>query len=62
MDLPWLDGINHRVSKRRIPSVLTRNKVAGVLAQGLVCCVILLPGSTLKPGYPSSHGLSHNFK
>ena len=34
MDLPWLDGINHRVSKRRIPSVLTRDKVAGVLAQG----------------------------
>ena len=34
MDLPWLDGINHSVNKRRIPSVLTRDKVAGVLARG----------------------------
>ena len=33
MDLPWLDGINRPVNKRRIPGVLTQDKVAGVLAQ-----------------------------
>ena len=33
MDLPWLDGIIRPVNKRRIPGVLTRDKVAGVLAQ-----------------------------
>ena len=33
MDLPWMDGINRPVSKRRIPSVLTKDEVAGLLAQ-----------------------------
>ena len=33
IDLPWLDGINRPTAKRRIPSVLTRDEVAGVLAQ-----------------------------
>ena len=33
MDLPWLDGINRPANQRRIPGVLTRDKVAGVLAQ-----------------------------
>ncbi len=32
-DLPWMDGINRPASKRRIPSVLTKDEVAGVLAQ-----------------------------
>lgn len=33
MDLPWMDGINRPVAKRRIPSVLTKDEVAGLLAQ-----------------------------
>lgn len=33
MDLPWLDGINRPAAKRRIPSVLTKDEVAGLLAQ-----------------------------
>ena len=33
IDLPWLNGINRPTSKPRIPSVLTRDEVAGVLAQ-----------------------------
>jgi integron integrase len=33
MDLPWMDGINRPTAKRRIPSVLTKDEVAGLLAQ-----------------------------
>jgi site-specific recombinase XerD len=33
IDLPWLDGINRPSQNRRIPSVLTKDEVAGVLAQ-----------------------------
>jgi integrase len=33
VDLPWLDNINRPTSKRRIPSVLTRDEVAGLLGQ-----------------------------
>lgn len=33
MNLPWMDDINRPSSKRRIPSVLTRDEIAGVLAQ-----------------------------
>ncbi len=33
IDLPWLDGINRPANDRRIPSVLTKDEVAGVLAQ-----------------------------
>ncbi len=33
IDLPWMEGINRPAAKRRIPSVLTQNEVAGVLAQ-----------------------------
>ncbi|MES2950964.1 MAG: integron integrase [Pseudomonadota bacterium] len=32
IDLPWLDNINRPAQKRRIPSVLTRDEVAGLLA------------------------------
>jgi integron integrase len=32
VDLPWLDGINRPANNRRIPSVLTKDEVAGVLA------------------------------
>jgi integron integrase len=32
IDLPWLDGINRPAQNRRIPSVLTKDEVAGVLA------------------------------
>jgi site-specific recombinase XerD len=32
VDLPWIDGINWPSSNRRIPSVLTKDEVAGVLA------------------------------
>lgn len=32
-NLPWMDDINRPANKRRIPSVLTRDEVAGVLAQ-----------------------------
>ncbi len=32
IDLPWMDGINRPQSKKRIPSVLTRDEVAGILA------------------------------
>jgi hypothetical protein len=33
VDLPWLEGTNRPTAKRRIPSVLIRDEVAGVLAQ-----------------------------
>ena len=33
IELPWLNGINRPTSKRRIPSVLTNDEVAGLLAQ-----------------------------
>ncbi len=33
MDLPWMDEINRPAAKRRIPSVLTKDEVAGLLAQ-----------------------------
>ena len=33
MDLPWMDGINRPAAKRRIPSVLTKDEVAGLLAR-----------------------------
>ncbi len=33
IDLPWLNDINRPAHKRRIPSVLTKDEVAGVLAQ-----------------------------
>jgi len=33
MDLPWMDGINRPAAKRRIPSVLAKDEVAGLLAQ-----------------------------
>ncbi len=33
IDLPWLNGINRPTRKPRIPSVLTTDEVAGVLAQ-----------------------------
>ena len=33
IDLPWMNSINRPTSKPRIPSVLTRDEVAGVLAQ-----------------------------
>ena len=32
VNLPWLEGINRPTSKPRIPSVLTKDEVAGVLA------------------------------
>lgn len=32
MDLPWLEGVNRPTEKRRIPSVLTKDEVAGLLA------------------------------
>ncbi len=37
VDLPWLDGINRPASKRRIPSVLTKDEVAGVSARCKSC-------------------------
>lgn len=33
IELPWLKGINRPIQKRRIPSVLTKDEVAGLLAQ-----------------------------
>jgi integron integrase len=33
IDLPWLENINRPTSPKRIPSVLTRDEVAGLLAQ-----------------------------
>ena len=33
VELPWMDNINRPANTRRIPSVLTRDEVAGVLAQ-----------------------------
>ena len=32
MALPWLDNVNRPTQKRRIPSVLTKDEVAGLLA------------------------------
>ena len=34
--LPWLDDIGRPQQKRRIPSVMTRDEVAGLLAQRLI--------------------------
>jgi integron integrase len=31
-DLPWMDGINRPQSKKRIPSVLTRDEIASIFA------------------------------
>ena len=33
VELPWLNGINRPAQKRRIPCVLTKDEVAGLLAQ-----------------------------
>ena len=33
IELPWLNGINRPTQKRRIPNVLTKVEVAGLLAQ-----------------------------
>ena len=33
MDLPWMEGINRPTTARRMPSVLTKDEVAGLLAQ-----------------------------
>lgn len=33
VELPWMDGINRPANKRRIPSVLTKDEIAGVLSQ-----------------------------
>jgi site-specific recombinase XerD len=33
IDLPWLNDINRPTQKRRVPSVLTRNEIAGVFAK-----------------------------
>jgi integron integrase len=33
IDLPWLDNVNRPTSPKRIPSVLTKDEVAGLLAQ-----------------------------
>jgi site-specific recombinase XerD len=33
IELPWLNGVNRPTQKRRIPSVLTKDEVAGLLAQ-----------------------------
>ncbi|WP_397409241.1 integron integrase [Polaromonas sp.] len=33
IDLPWLEGINRPTQMKRIPSVLTKDEVAGLLAQ-----------------------------
>ena len=33
IELPWLNGINRPTQKRRIPDVLTKDEVAGLLAQ-----------------------------
>lgn len=51
IELPWLNGINCPAQKRRIPSVLTKDKVAGLLAQmhGEVALIAqLLYGSCCK--------------
>lgn len=32
VELPWLDGVNRPAQKKRIPSVLTKEEVAGLLA------------------------------
>jgi site-specific recombinase XerD len=44
IDLPWLDGINRPAQNRRIPSVLTKDEVAGVLAnmEGITALVARL--------------------
>lgn len=33
VDLPWMDGIQRPAHSKRIPSVLTKDEVAGLLAQ-----------------------------
>nr|MDP2190605.1 tyrosine-type recombinase/integrase [Rhodoferax sp.] len=35
LDLPWMDGINRPAAKRRIPSVLTKDEVAGLLVPAM---------------------------
>ena len=52
IELPWLDNINRPTNPKRIPSVLTKDEVAGVLAaldgqMGLIAR--LLYGTGMRP-------------
>lgn len=44
VELPWLDGVNRPAQKKRIPSVLTKDEVAGLLAhmEGQVALIVRL--------------------
>jgi site-specific recombinase XerD len=48
IDLPWLDGINRPANNRRIPSVLTKDEVAGVLANREGITALLLYGTGMQ--------------
>jgi integrase len=58
IELPWLNDINRPTSPRRIPSVLTRDEVAGVLA-GMEGETALLARLLYGTGKPSVAGLKH---
>ena len=62
IELPWLNGINRPAQKRRIPSLLTKDEVAGLFAQmhGEVALnKAVLLASIAKP--VSVHTLRHSF-
>jgi integron integrase len=44
VELPWLDGVNRPAQKKRIPSVLTKDEVAGLLAHmdGQIALIVRL--------------------
>ena len=55
VELPWMDGINRPSQKRRIPSVLTKDEVAGLLAHmagpaGLIARLLYGTGMRLMEG------------
>ena len=60
IELPWLNGINRPTQKRRIPSVLTKDEVAGLLAQmdgqtALIARLLYGTGMRLMEGNAPSH-------
>ena len=59
IDLPWLNDINRPTQRRRIPSVLTEDEVAGVLAHmngptALLARLLYGTGMRISTGMPSS--------
>lgn len=66
IELPWLNDINRPTQKRRIPSVLTKEEVAGLLAQmageaALIARLLYGTGMRLMEGRRSP-GCAHGWR